>query len=49
MITVIYSDQFLEHKTGLLHPERPERLIAIVKALKTTPWAAQIHWQLPGP
>ncbi|MEA5517716.1 histone deacetylase [Limnoraphis robusta] len=49
MITVIYSDQFLEHKTGLLHPERPERLSAIVKALKTTPWAAQIHWQLPTP
>lgn len=47
MITVIYSDQFLEHKTGLLHPERPERLSAIVTALKATPWAAQIDWQLP--
>jgi acetoin utilization deacetylase AcuC-like enzyme len=47
MITVIYCDQFLEHKTGLLHPERPERLSAIVKALKAVPWAAQIDWQFP--
>lgn len=34
MLTVIYSDEFLNHKTGLFHPERPERLTAIVNALK---------------
>ena len=49
MITVIYSDRFLEHKTGLLHPERPERLGAIVKALKAAPWAGEIDWRLPTP
>ncbi|WP_413167385.1 histone deacetylase [Capilliphycus salinus ALCB114379] len=49
MITVIYCDQFLEHKTGLLHPERPERLSAIVKALRSAPWASEIDWQLPTP
>ncbi|MEB3282756.1 MAG: histone deacetylase [Lyngbya sp.] len=49
MITVIYSDQFLEHKTGLLHPERPERLSAIVKALRAAPWESEIDWQLPTP
>ncbi|MDY7020784.1 MAG: histone deacetylase [Cyanobacteriota bacterium] len=49
MITVIYSDHFLEHQTGLLHPERPERLSAIVDALKAAPWADQIDWQLPTP
>lgn len=49
MITVIYSDQFLQHQTGLLHPERPERLSAIVNALKTVSWAAQLQWQLPTP
>ncbi|OUL22213.1 hypothetical protein BV372_30780 [Nostoc sp. T09] len=30
MITVIYSDKFLLHYTGENHPERPERLLAIV-------------------
>ena len=49
MLPVIYSDDFLLHKTGMLHPERPERLTAIVNALKAAPWAAQIEWQLPTP
>lgn len=49
MVTVIYSDEFLDHKTGLLHPERPERLTAIVNTLKTASWANQLHWQLPTP
>jgi len=35
MFPVIYSDEFLKHDTGRYHPERPERLSAIVKALKT--------------
>ena len=49
MLPVIYSDDFLLHKTGMLHPERPERLTAIVNALKASPWADQIEWQLPTP
>lgn len=49
MFPIIYSDEFLNHKTGRFHPERPERLTAIVEALKKAPWAAQIHWQLPTP
>ena len=49
MLPVIYSDDFLLHKTGMLHPERPERLTAIVNALKAAPWAGQIEWQLPTP
>lgn len=49
MLPVIYSDDFLLHKTGMLHPERPERLSAIANALKAAPWAAQIEWQLPTP
>jgi acetoin utilization deacetylase AcuC-like enzyme len=47
MVSVIYSPEFLEHKTGLFHPERPERLRAIVEALKAVSWADQIDWQLP--
>ena len=49
MLPVIYSDDFLLHKTGMLHPERPERLTAIANALKAAPWADQIEWQLPTP
>jgi acetoin utilization deacetylase AcuC-like enzyme len=48
MVTVIYSDQFLKHKTGSFHPECPERLTAIVKALQQAPWHNQLHWQLPN-
>jgi len=50
MISVIYSDKFLEHKTGMLHPERPERLIAILETLKTfATHTSQLQWQLPTP
>lgn len=49
MLGVIYSDEFLLHDTGLLHPEKPERLKAIVNSIKAAPWAAQIDWQQPTP
>jgi acetoin utilization deacetylase AcuC-like enzyme len=49
MLPVIYSDEFLKHDTGRFHPERAERLIAIVNALKAAPWADKIEWQLPTP
>ena len=49
MLPVIYSDEFLEHDNGRFHPERPERLTAIVNALKAVPWADKIEWQLPTP
>jgi acetoin utilization deacetylase AcuC-like enzyme len=49
MVAVIYSDEFLKHNNGRFHPERPERLTAIVNALKAAPWADKIKWQLPTP
>jgi acetoin utilization deacetylase AcuC-like enzyme len=49
MLPVIYSDEFLNHDNGRFHPERPERLTAIVNALKTAPWADKLEWQLPTP
>jgi len=49
MLPVIYSDEFLKHENGRFHPERPERLTAIVNALKAAPWADKIDWQLPTP
>ena len=49
MLPVIYSDEFLQHDTGRFHPERAQRLVAIVNALKAAPWADKIEWQLPTP
>lgn len=37
------------HETGRLHPERPERLSAIVEALEAAPWADRLDWQKPTP
>ncbi|MFM5890233.1 MAG: histone deacetylase [Dolichospermum sp.] len=49
MLQVIYSDEFLDHKTGIYHPEKPARLTAIVDALKATSFAGKITWKLPTP
>ncbi len=49
MVAVIYSDEFLEHQTGRFHPERPQRLKAIVEMLKTVPWSHQLDWRFPTP
>jgi acetoin utilization deacetylase AcuC-like enzyme len=49
MLQVIYSDEFLDHKTGIYHPEKPARLTAIVDALKTAHFAEEITWKIPTP
>ncbi len=49
MLPVIYSDEFLEHKTGRFHPEKPQRLSAITTALKSAAFANQIEWRSPTP
>ncbi|MEH2372035.1 histone deacetylase family protein [Nostoc sp.] len=49
MLPVIYSDEFLDHKTGKYHPEKPERLRAIATALKAARFADKIVWQKPTP
>ncbi len=49
MLPVIYSDEFLDHKTGKYHPEKPERLIAIANALKAATFADKIAWRSPTP
>ena len=41
MTTVIYThDACLEHKPGAGHPESPERLKAVLRALRTPEFAA---------
>lgn len=49
MLPIIYSEQFLKHRTGRLHPERPERLQAIVEALKMKFSEEALTWQEPTP
>lgn len=49
MLPIIYSDEFLDHNTGKYHPERPERLTAIVNALKASQFADKIAWRSPTP
>jgi acetoin utilization deacetylase AcuC-like enzyme len=49
MVTIVYDKQFLEHDNGRFHPERPERLTAIVDSLKSAFWANRLDWQLPTP
>jgi acetoin utilization deacetylase AcuC-like enzyme len=49
MFSIIYSENFLKHQTGSLHPEKPERLTAIVEALKAAIWKDSLDWQLPTP
>ncbi|BAC89216.1 histone deacetylase family protein [Gloeobacter violaceus] len=47
MLPVIYTDRFLEHRTGAMHPERPQRLAAIVERLRRSPLAPSLAWQEP--
>jgi acetoin utilization deacetylase AcuC-like enzyme len=47
MFPVIYSDDFLRHETGILHPEQPARLTAIKSALAQAPWSSQLDWRTP--
>lgn len=47
MFPIIYSDAFLDHDTGHFHPESPQRLEAIVNALKTVSWSDRLQWQKP--
>lgn len=47
-LPIIYSDEFLAHKTGSFHPEKPERLSAIASALKNAAFAHQLEWKLPS-
>lgn len=49
MVTIVYAKEFLEHDNGRFHPERPERLTAIVDNLKAAFWSDRLNWQLPTP
>ncbi len=44
---IIYSEKFLEHDTGIYHPEKAGRLTAIVDRLKNSAIASQLVWREP--
>ncbi|MBD2104877.1 histone deacetylase [Leptolyngbya sp. FACHB-261] len=44
---IIYSEEFLQHDTGRLHPEKAGRLTASVEALRQAAFAEQLSWQTP--
>jgi len=44
---LIYHDSYLKHDTGAGHPERKERLIAIVEHLKKSDLNEKIEWITP--
>jgi acetoin utilization deacetylase AcuC-like enzyme len=47
MLSIIYSDAFLDHDPGHFHPEKPGRLHAIRRSLKAMTGAVQLDWQEP--
>lgn len=47
MLPIYYSDIFLDHQTGALHPERPARLEAITLALRGSAFADRLDWRQP--
>ncbi|MCG9893418.1 MAG: histone deacetylase [Thermosynechococcaceae cyanobacterium MS004] len=47
MTSIIYSDVFLQHDTGLGHPECADRLRAVVQQLQTERWVGRLRWQSP--
>ncbi|MEB3358065.1 MAG: histone deacetylase [Synechococcales bacterium] len=49
MVSIIYSNEFLDHDTGRFHPENGGRLTAIATALQAAPWADQLDWRSPTP
>lgn len=46
-IGIIYHENYLKHDTGLGHPERKERLTAIVEKIKKSELNEKIDWILP--
>jgi len=47
MLNIFYSDRFLEHDTGFGHPEKPERIKAIVDGLTQSPLQKSLNWIEP--
>jgi acetoin utilization deacetylase AcuC-like enzyme len=49
MLRIIFSEQFLDHKTGRYHPESPQRLTAVRTNLLASLWSDKLQWLEPTP
>ena len=49
MVNILYSDKFLQHDTGLSHPENSNRLKTIVSHLKNCKHQSNLNWIEPSP
>jgi acetoin utilization deacetylase AcuC-like enzyme len=49
MFPIFYDETFLDHDTGIYHPENAGRLTAIIKVLQQASWAHQLDWRSPTP
>jgi len=47
MTGILYHDDFLNHNTGIGHPERPSRVTAITGPLKTPKYEGKLVWDEP--
>ncbi len=47
MVTLIYTPQYLLHNKGLEHPESPQRLAVILRALKNSSLKDSLRWLKP--
>lgn len=47
MTGILYHDDFLQHNTGMGHPERPGRVTVITDALKKSSFADKLVWDEP--
>jgi len=47
MTGILYHDDFLNHHTGIGHPERPSRVSAIVEELKKDRYDGKLVWDEP--
>ena len=47
MIGILYHDDFINHKTGMGHPERPGRVTVIIEALKKCEFSEKLIWDEP--
>ena len=46
-VFVLYHPDFLNHDTGIGHPESPDRLQACVSALQSCEFSNQLNWKNP--
>ena len=47
MTGILYHEDFLNHKTGMGHPERPSRITAIIEELKKEKYQGKLIWDEP--